>query len=646
VTALVLAAALAAAPTPRDLDAARVAWRYFVRNTDPVTGLVRSVDGYPSSTAWDMGSSLIALVAARALELIPEEELDRRAGALLATLARLPLFDGRLPNKAYDTARGRMTDYGNAPAPKGIGWSAMDLGRLVSGLVILGELHPAHRAAVESVLARWDACRVVRGGELYGGQVAGDGPPRITQEGRLGYEQYAAQAFELLGLEASAARRWDRHVAEVAILGVKVPRDRRDARTYGAVDAVVTEPWVVDAFEFGLEPGAAPLARQVFEVQKRRFERTGTVTALSEDHVDRPPWFVYDAIWADGQAWRTVSPAGSAVTGLRSISTKAAIALAALYPEDPYAAVLREAVEVARDPERGWYAGIYESGALNRSLNANTNGVVLEAVLYAARGPLHLLAADAPGALAWRERLARLGRTGTSCVAPARLGGAPVDAGSGGGVGPGPAGLSRVAAPTGRTHAAGTVFLDYRGIDRGGTGLLATVYPYSFWFVRGGAEWTPNSPFGTSRFLWGFGYDDWHDGTFSLTVHNWGPVRPEDGVGVGKAELNVGYKVPRLCSEWLCVQAFPFATVPFDGGPYVGGRLTFALWEKWFVMGGIGYTLPGVFPPPSGIPRWRYFYGFGRRDWRPGSIFITYYDWGPTWQAHNGILAVGVNWQF
>jgi hypothetical protein len=129
-------------------------------------------------------------------------------------------------------------------------------------------------------------------------------------------------------------------------------------------------------------------------------------------------------------------------------------------------------------------------------------------------------------------------------------------------------------------------------------------------------------------------------------VHNWGPVRPEDGVGVGKAELNVGYKVPRLCSEWLCAAAYPFATVPFEGGPYLGGRVTFTLFEKWFVMGGVGWTVPGLFPPPPGIPRWRMFYGFGRRDWRPGSIFVTYHDWGPDQQARNGILAVGVNWQF
>jgi hypothetical protein len=365
------------------------------------------------------------------------------------------------------------------------------------------------------------------------------------------------------------------------------------------------------------------------------------VTALSEDHVDRPPWFVYDAIWADGQAWHTVSPDGSAVPGLRGVSTKAALALAALHPGDPYSEVLQRAVEAARDPERGWLAGVYEDGRLNRSLNANTNGVVLEAALYAEQGPLHVAAAMRPGAVEWLNELAHDGRV---CVTSADL---AVDPGAGGGL-PGPAAppYDQLRRSVNRDHVTGSFFFDYRGSDRAGAGGLATVYPYRFFFLRFGGESTPFSPFGSSRFLWGFGYDDWHDGTFSATVHNWGPVRPEDGPDVGKAELNLGYKVPRACISQLCLAAFPSVTVPFEGGPYVGARLTLTLYGRWFVMGGLGWTVPGVFPPPVGTPQWRVFYGFGRRDWSPGSIYITYYDWGPNEQARNGILSVGIDWRF
>ena len=650
---LILAASLAAAPAgsraaATELEAARTAWRYFERNTDPGTGLVRSVDGYPSATVWDQASALFGVTAARELGLVEPDAFDARVAPLLRTLATQPLFDGAVPNKAYDTASGGMTDYRNAPAPNGVGFSAVDLGRLVSALVLLGELHPEHRPAVEHVLARWDLCRVVQRGELRGAHADGAGVTRETQEGRLGYEQYAAKAFALLGHDAPVARRYDR-ARTVDVLGVPVPRDRRDERTYGAVDAVVTEPWVLDAFEFGLDPAAVPLARRIFEVQKRRWESTGLVTALSEDHVDRPPWFVYDGIWADGHAWRTVSADGRRVDGLRSLSAKAAFALAILYPGDPYAAVLRQAAEAARDPERGWYAGVYEDGGeVNRALTANTNGVILEAALFAIRGRLHGLAASDPSAAAWRATLPGVSQPARSCLAAAAL----VDAGTGAGddgiPAPGAAGVEgRRAHASQHALGTGTLFFAYHGDDRGGAGALATIYPHGFWFARGGAEWIPFSPYGRSRLLWGFGYDDWHDGTFSATVHDWGPIRPE-GVGGGRPELALGYKVPRLCARALCLAAIPMVTVPFQGGPWLVGRLTATLSGKWFVMGGLGWTLPHVFPAPAGVPTGHVFWGIGRQDWKPGSFYLTYYDWGPDARQHtgSGVLALGWNWQF
>ena len=640
------AAALAAGPlSPADLDAATAAWRYFERNTDRETGLVRSVDGYPGTSAWDLGSSLLAVIAARELGVAPPDVFDAHVTALLATLAAQPLFRGVLPNKAYDTSSGAMTDYANRPAPGGTGYSAIDVGRLASALVLLGQLHPERRAAVEKILARWDTCAIVRGGELHGVHRDAAGALRDLQEGRLGYEQYAAKAFALLGRDASAARRYDRFRTDVSILGVRVPRDLRDAERFGAVDAVVSEPWILDALEFGLDGAAVPLARRVFDVQKRRWETTGIITALTEDHVDRSPWFVYDAIWADGTPWRTVASDGMAVAGLRALSTKAALGFAALYPDDPYAAVLRRAVQVTRNPARGWYAGVYEKGPINRALAANTNAVVLEAILFQRVGPLHAAAEERPGATAWRERIAALGSVCAAALETAPRGEA--SGGGGSGEAQGAAAVEHLPLRGPRPQIAnGSFFVDYRGTDRGGLGGIATVFPRGFWFLRFGGEATPYSKFGSSRFLWGFGYDDWHDGTFSATVHNWGPVRPEDGLGADRAEFNFGYKVPKLCSGALCAALYPSITVPFQGGPYAGGRLTLTFHEKWFVMGGLGWTIPGALPGPVGTPAWRLFYGFGLYDWRPGTLFVTYNDWGPNEHARNGVLAVGLNWRF
>jgi hypothetical protein len=341
------------APDDPDLAAARIAWRYFERNTSAATGLVSSVDGYPSTTAWDLGSSILAALAAHELGLLDAAALDARLAKLLRTLEALPLYAGELPNKAYHAETGQMTDYANRPAAAGIGFSAIDLGRLVSALALAGDLRPSLREPVLRVLGRWNTCRLARGGELHGVHRGPDGKPRLLQEGRLGYEQYAAKALALLGLDTGRAQRYERHLASTELLGVSVPHDARDRARFGAVDALVTEPWALDGLELGLGGGGAPLAARVFEVQKRRWQGTGIPTALSEDHVDRAPWFVYGGIVAEGRPWTTVDPEGREVPGLRALSTKAAFALAALHPRDPYARVLRRAVERRRPKSPG-----------------------------------------------------------------------------------------------------------------------------------------------------------------------------------------------------------------------------------------------------------------------------------------------------
>jgi uncharacterized protein DUF3131 len=134
--ALALAAPLAAPARDTDLQAARAAWRYFAENTQPATGLVSSVAGYPGTTAWDTGSAILAVLAAGELEIIDDAEVEARLGRMLATLERLPLFEDALPNKAYDSSSAVMTDYANHPAPSGIGYSAVDIGRLAAALVL------------------------------------------------------------------------------------------------------------------------------------------------------------------------------------------------------------------------------------------------------------------------------------------------------------------------------------------------------------------------------------------------------------------------------------------------------------------------------------------------------------------------------
>ena len=389
---LEISADMAPSPAPRALTEqeaqwARIAWRYFKNNTDGKTGLVNSVDGYPAATMWDTASSLLALVSARQLELITQKEFDASQGKMLASLGRMPLFDQALPNKSYNTTTLAMVDYQNQPSQAGIGWSAIDLGRLLVPLNIIVWNHPQHAQAVRKLIARWDTARLTRNGQLFGSHIE-QGKVALVQEGRLGYEQYAAKTFGLMGLDAAQAFDYRSHLQQVEIYGIQVPYDRRDAASLGAHNYVLSEPYVLDGLEFGWDRFSRELAWRIYRVQEERFRRTGVLTAVSEDHVDRPPYFVYNTVFTNGKPWNTLTEKGDDASALRSLSVKAAFGWHALYRSE-YTGQLITAVAPLHNPAKGWYAGLFEEGNKpNTSVNANTNAVVLESLAYIAHGKL------------------------------------------------------------------------------------------------------------------------------------------------------------------------------------------------------------------------------------------------------------------
>lgn len=87
--------------TPQEREWAGIARRYFENNTQPQTGLVNGSDKQPRVTLWQMGDTLIALLAARELGLIRAAEFDARLTRLLGTLNRLTLTETRTPQTLF-----------------------------------------------------------------------------------------------------------------------------------------------------------------------------------------------------------------------------------------------------------------------------------------------------------------------------------------------------------------------------------------------------------------------------------------------------------------------------------------------------------------------------------------------------------------
>lgn len=373
-----------------DIKIAKIAWKYFENNYQPKTGFVNAANSYPSTSMWDTGSSLAATIAARDLELITQKQFDDRIMALLITLNTMKLFNDEAPNKAYNTMTGEMVDYTNKSSPDGIGVSSLDLARLVQWLNILTCKQPKYQIFAQRVIARWNFCRLIKDGQMYGLDKAHSKQIQVLQEGRLGYEQYGGKVFARLGFDQTISKSYiNKYASTSEIYGIPITHDSRDAIKYGAHNYVVTESYVMDAMENGIDSENASLIDNIYKVQQKRWERTGQITAVTEDNIDRDPYFVYNTIFVNGGQWNAITDTGVNMNKLKSISTKAAISMAILKPNDYYSKVLMNSVRSAYDADAGWYSGVYESGiGYNKAITANTNGVILQSMLYKLQGSL------------------------------------------------------------------------------------------------------------------------------------------------------------------------------------------------------------------------------------------------------------------
>lgn len=385
----------------RDMRIAKAAWHYFEKFTQETTGLANSVGNYPSTTMWDTAAYISGLVAAYELCLIEKPEFDRRITLLLKTMRELDLFRKELPNKVYNTKTGEKVDYTNKPGE--VGFSALDIGRLLVWLRIVKNRYPYLGNSIDAILLKWDFSNVIdEEGLLYGAYVEKETNATVyAQEGRLGYEEYAAKGFALWGFRPVLAHRAEPFLT-AEIFGVPVPYDGRDPRIFHSQNYVVTESYLQDGLELGFDlphddssppwlhtdGWRAEFADRIYKVQEERWRQTGFMTARSEHNVKGPPYFTYDTIFSDGYAWNTVTPRGDYVPDHAAVASKAALGMWALWQTD-YTDVLYEAIADLYDPESGVYEGLYERGQGRVEIfTANNNGVILAALLFKVQGPI------------------------------------------------------------------------------------------------------------------------------------------------------------------------------------------------------------------------------------------------------------------
>lgn len=386
--------------TAKEKSIARNAWRYFETNYQAETGLVNAVNNYPSTTMWDTASYLGGLVSAYELKLIDKTDFDKRLVTLFKTFNKMDLFRNEMPNKVYNTKTGQKVNYANKPGE--IGYSAIDLGRLLIWFKIIKERYPEHSNEIDYCVMRWNFCNTLdKDGTMYGALVGKDNKVSYNQEGRLGYEEYAAKGFQLWGFNTEKASKPEPYDF-VPIYGINIPYDTRDPRYFVAHNYVVTESYILDGLElnwdlttdhstdgnYHSDKFISQHAEDIYKVQEQRYKITGILTARSEHQLDQAPYFVYDSIFTDGYPWNTITDEGKYVPQYSAICLKAAMGMWVLWDTD-YTNTLFDRISDLYDPNSGYYEGVYENGnGVINTFTANNNGIMLEALLYKVQGKI------------------------------------------------------------------------------------------------------------------------------------------------------------------------------------------------------------------------------------------------------------------
>ena len=375
---------------------AEQAWQYFHNNLNRNTGMVNTLDNYPVASAWDIASSLSALHAARTLGIIGKPTFDQVVQRLLNTLLTMDMVDGRIPNRYYSTRDARMVGFTNKEGA--VGYSPIDLGRLLGWLHIFKQNYPEYASDIDKFALRINYCSLIDAGELFGGVVDRAGEIRVAQQGRLGYEEYAAKGFYLWGFDTTAASKIE-PLEWVEVAGQKIPVDQRDLLNPLEKSFVIPDSYMLNGLEYHWDQPddthttpevhsdvfAFDTSSRIYNAQRLRFEATGLLTARSELQLAQAPYFVYDSIFANGKPWHTIDDLGRALSSRTALSTRAVFSMWALW-ETPYTELLFSRVANLYAPGKGYYEGVYESGEIIPSHSANTNAIVLASLAFVAKG--------------------------------------------------------------------------------------------------------------------------------------------------------------------------------------------------------------------------------------------------------------------
>jgi hypothetical protein len=366
------------------LNAARTSWNFVNSIYQPTTGFAKAHRTYDYVTLWDFAGAMAAHYVARDLGFIDNATYDARISRALATLSTVDLFDRVAFNRIYDSKTGRMVDNGGKISNVGAGWSSTDIGRLLIWLRIVSNRDPKYAPIAAQIVRRLDMNRILTNGYLSGVDVnAKTGQRKQFVETEMGYQQYAASGFAMWGARvAKEALDIRANAKAVNVMGVRMLVDSRGN------DRVMSEPYIMLGLELGYRsPELRQQAQRVLDAQMARHQRTGIVTAVTEDAMPDPPYyFYYYSVYHNGQPFTVEGPGDDLVVDKpRWISSKAAFGWQAVLP-NAYTQLVMRTIQPAQTPI-GWGSGVYEGTYKPTGVpSLNTAALIMESALFKLKG--------------------------------------------------------------------------------------------------------------------------------------------------------------------------------------------------------------------------------------------------------------------
>jgi hypothetical protein len=159
--------------------------------------------------------------------------------------------------------------------------------------------------------------------------------------------------------------------------------------------------------EFGFDPQMRQLVQPILQAQESRYRRTGTFTTAATTLSNKPPYVINSTIIGKGEAWATLTDDEKTAPDARTVSTAAAFAFHALFPENDYSRKLLEATTDLYNPQQGYYEGFSEkTGKPETALSSSTNSLILQSLLYRATNQQPLIRPETAMNSLWWQAVA------------------------------------------------------------------------------------------------------------------------------------------------------------------------------------------------------------------------------------------------